>query len=77
VLKESARRADVLPLGERLTDIRACPVSAATSYGWFDLQLGKDSFGPLPSEDQAMLADRDPLPVNPLKDLMGGIMEFE
>ncbi|HEY2444812.1 MAG TPA: hypothetical protein VGI20_03640 [Rhizomicrobium sp.] len=77
VLKEAAKSAEMLPLFERFGRSRGCPITAATSYGWFDLQLGRDSFGPLPSEDEAMLAGNDPPPVSPLKDLLGGIMEFE
>ena len=77
VLKEATQHAEVRALFEKIAAIRPLPITAATSYGWFDLQPGRDSFGPLPSEDQAMLAGNDPPPVNPLKDLMGGIMEFE
>lgn len=77
LLNEAANSAEVQPLLERIASIRPLPVSAATSYGWFNLQLGHDSFGSLPSEDQAMLEDRDPPPVNPLKELMTGILEFE
>jgi len=41
-----------------------------------DLQVGHDSFGRLPSKDREMLAGRDPGRANPLKDLMGGIIDF-
>jgi hypothetical protein len=41
---------------DRIDGIRPLTVDAAASYGWFDLQIGQESFGPLPAEDQAMLA---------------------
>jgi hypothetical protein len=74
VLKEAAVTTEVRLLLERIIAIRPLPITAATSYGWFDLQLGQDTFGPLPSEDEAMLAGNDRPPVNPLEDLEGEIM---
>ena len=41
---------------DRIGGIRPLTVDAAAGYGWFDLQIGQESFGPLPAEDQAMLA---------------------
>ena len=76
-LKDAAQGAEVKALFDELSKVRSLPVSAATAYGWFDLQIGVPSFGPLPSEDQAMLADLNPGPTNPLKDLMGGVIEIE
>lgn len=75
VLKEAAVTTEVRRLLEQITAIRPLPINAATSYGWFDLQLGQDSFGLLPSEDEAMLAGNDPPPVNALEDLMGEAVE--
>lgn len=75
VLKEAAVTTEVRLLLKRIIAIRPLPIAAATSYGWFDLQLGQDSFGPLPSEDEATLAGNDPPPVDPLEDVMGEIME--
>ena len=76
-LKQAARDADVRKLLDKINAIRPLPIEASTSYGWFDLQVDKDSFGRLPSEDREMLAGRDPGPPNPLKDLMGGIIDFD
>jgi hypothetical protein len=71
-LKAAARTAGVQQLLQQINTIRPLSIDAATSYGWFDLQVGQDSFGPLPDEDQAMLAGNDPVPGNPLLDLIGG-----
>jgi hypothetical protein len=35
--------------------VAALTVDAAAGYGWFDLQISRESFGPLPVQDQAML----------------------
>jgi|SRR5262245_16073166 len=71
-LKNAAQSAQLRPLLQRINAIRPLPVEAATSNGWFDLQIGADSFGPLPGEDQAMLAGQDPAPADPLLALVGG-----
>ena len=55
-MKESAQSAAVQPLLLRINAIRPLTVDAATSNGWFDLQIARDSFGPLPAEDQALLS---------------------
>jgi hypothetical protein len=72
VLKEAARAPVVQQLFVRINAIRPLPIEAATAFGWFDLQIGRDTFGSLPNEDQAMLADCDPAPSNPMLDLIGG-----
>src|SRR5262245_13184814 len=71
-LKAAARTVEVQQLLQKINAIRPLAIDAATSYGWFDLQVGQDSFGRLPDEDQAMLGGNDPLPGNPLLDLIGG-----
>src|SRR5262245_61902377 len=71
-LKAAARSAEIQRLLQQINAIRPLSIDAATSYGWFDLQVGQDSFGRLPDEDQAMLAGNDPVPGNPLLDLIGG-----
>ena len=55
LLKQAMGSPEVRPLVNRLAGIRPLSVDAAASYGWFDLQIGQESFGPLPAEDQAML----------------------
>ena len=71
-LKDAAQSAEVQPLWGRIDAIRPLPIGAATANGWFDLQIGRDSFGPLPDEDQAMLAGDDPVGADPLLALAGG-----
>jgi hypothetical protein len=56
LLKQAVGAPQVRPLLDRIDGIRPLTVDAAASYGWFDLQIGQESFGPLPAEDQAMLA---------------------
>jgi hypothetical protein len=77
LLKEAANNAEVHQLLQTIKTIRPLAVDAATAQGWLDLQVGQDSFGRLPSADQAMLADLDPGPINPLADLTAGVMEIE
>jgi hypothetical protein len=55
LLKQAVVAPQVRPLLERIAGIRPLTVDAAAGYGWFDLQIGQESFGPLPAEDQAML----------------------
>ena len=71
-LKEAVQSTALQPLLLRINAIRPLTVDAATSNGWFDLQIANDSFGPLPAEDQALLAGEDPVPTDPLLDLIGG-----
>jgi hypothetical protein len=71
-LKDAARSPEVQSLLRQINAIRPLPINAATSFGWFDLQVGQDSFGPLPQEDQAMLAGQDPVRTDPLLALLPG-----
>ena len=77
LLKQATETPEVKKLLARANGIHPLPVQAATAYGWFDLNLGKPSFGRLPREDRAMLDGNDPPLANPLKDLMGGVVEFD
>ena len=54
-LKQAAASPAVAPLLDRISRTHPLTMEAAAGYGWFDLQLGRDSFGPLPVQDQAML----------------------
>jgi hypothetical protein len=71
-LKEAVRSPDVQPLFQEISSIRPLLIDAATGYGWFDLQVGQDSFGRLPAEDQAMSEDREPTPHELLMNLVPG-----
>src|SRR5215831_16007055 len=71
-LKDAAQAPDVQPLFQQVNAIRPLPISGATAYGWFDLQVGAPSFGPLCAEDQALLAGKDPVRRDPLLDLLPG-----
>ena len=55
LLKQAVGSPEVRPLLDRIGGIRPLAVDGAAGYGWFDLQIGQDSFGPLPAKDQAML----------------------
>jgi hypothetical protein len=72
LLKQAARSPELRPLRERIDGIRPLTVDAAAGYGWFDLQIGQGSFGPLPAEDQATLAHHTASPAEVLLDLAGG-----
>jgi hypothetical protein len=69
-LKDAAHSAEVQPLFRQIEAIRPLPVNVATCNGWFDLQIGRSSFGVLPSEDQALLAGEEPIRVDPLLALL-------
>jgi hypothetical protein len=69
-LKDAAHAAEMQPLFRQVAAIRPLPVNVATSNGWFDLQIGQDSFGALPGEDQALLAGEEPIRVDPLLALL-------
>jgi len=71
-LKDAAHSAEVQPLFRQINAIRPLPINVATSYGWFDLQVGQNSFGTLPSEDQALLAGDEPARTDPLLALLPG-----
>src|SRR5262245_48105421 len=71
-LKDAAHGADVQAFFRQIEAVRPLPVRAATANGWFDLQVGEYAFGPLPAEDQAMLAGEEPVPADPLVALAGG-----
>jgi hypothetical protein len=73
VLKQAAMSTDVLALMQEINRIRPLRVDASTAFGWFDLQIGVDSFGTLPEEDQAMLAGLEPVQAPPLADLTEGM----
>ena len=72
LLKQGAVSPDVRPLLDRISRIRPLMVRAAAGFGWFDLQIGKDSFGPLPAEDQATLEGRSASPAEVMMELAGG-----
>ncbi len=55
LFKQATAAPKVRPLLDRIGDIRPLAVDAAAACGWFDLQIGQESFGPLPAEDEAML----------------------
>jgi hypothetical protein len=71
-LKDVAHSAEVQPLFRQINAIRPLPINVATSYGWFDLQVGQNAFGTLPSEDQALLAGEEPVRTDPLLALLPG-----
>lgn len=73
VLKEAAGDAEVQRLLRDINAIRELFINASTAYGWFDPQIGEDSFGELPSEDMEMLTGLDPTPAHPLAHLTAGL----
>ncbi len=77
LLKQAAASLQVRPMLERINAIRPLTVDAAAGYGWFDLRIGEDLFGPLPAEDQATLQGRDASPGEVLLDLAGGDERME
>src|SRR5262249_24574844 len=72
LLKEAAASPEVRPLLGYIGAICPLIVKAAAGYGWFDLQIGQESFGRLPAEDQATLQGREASPHEVLMELAGG-----
>lgn len=77
LLKQAALAPEIRELLRAVTAIRPLPIRAATAFGWFDLQLGQDAFGALPTEDQQMLLGLDPPPADPPQDLLSGVIELD
>jgi len=77
LLKEAATTPEVRPLLEQIGAIRPLTVEAAAGYGWFDLQIGQATFGPLPAEDRATLEGRQASPGEVLLELAGGEERME
>src|SRR6058998_3512262 len=50
-------------------------IQAATGNGCFDLQLTQQSFGPLPTNDERILAGKERIPDDPLADLPAGVID--
>ncbi len=71
-LKDAVHAAEVLPLFELINAIRPLHVDASGVFGWFDLQIGQDSFGRFAGDDQALLAGTEPNPADRLRDLLPG-----
>jgi hypothetical protein len=76
-LKEAAASPEVRPLLDRISSIRPLTVEAAAGYGWFDLQIGQQSFGPLPADDRATLEHREASSAEVLLELAGGDERME
>ena len=72
LLKQAAAAPEVQPLLAYLNAVRQLRIDAASGYGWFDLQIGQESFGALPAEDQATLEGRKATPAEVLTQLAGG-----
>jgi hypothetical protein len=72
LLKQAVASPEARALLDRINGIRPLTVDAAAGYGWFDLQIGEESFGELPAEDQATLANREASPADALLELAGG-----
>ena len=77
LLKEAAASPEVQPLLAYIGAIHPMTVEAAAGYGWFDLQIGKTTFGPLPAEDRATLESRQATPAEVLLELSGGAERME
>jgi hypothetical protein len=72
MLKEAAASPEVHPLLAYIGAVHPLTVRAAAGYGWFDLQIGQESFGRLPAEDQATLESRKASPAEVMMELAGG-----
>jgi hypothetical protein len=70
-LKAALRDGEVWPLYER---INRPPISLATNNGWFELQAEQEKFGPLPYQDQELLAGMEPTKVDPMEALSIGVL---
>jgi len=77
LVKEAIRDPQTWPLFEKMHASRAITVQAATANGWFELRPGQEGFGPLPANDQRLLAGKARTPDDPLKDLTSGVLDVE
>ena len=76
LFKTALQDARIAPLFQLLCDHDAFRVDAATANGFFDLQPGKAGFGPLPEDDQRLLAGEKPEGDDPLVELTRGVIDF-
>src|SRR5262249_6012188 len=58
LLKAAVAAPEVQPLLAYIDAVHPLMVEAAAGFGWFDLQIGKATFGPLSAEDRATLEGR-------------------
>lgn len=65
----------MLSLFQKINASYPLKIQAATGNGWFDLQLTQQSFGPLPANDQRILAGKERIPDDPLADLPAGVID--
>jgi hypothetical protein len=74
-LKRALEGGAVWPLFEKIVDSAPLAIRAGTSNGWIDLRPGQEGFGPLPTNDERLLAGKDSLPEDPMEDLAGGVID--
>jgi len=77
LLKAAAAAPEVQPLIAYIGALLPLIVKGAAGYGWFDLQIGKATFGPLPAEDRATLEGRQATPAEVMLELAGGEERME
>ena len=72
LLKDQLNNPQLESLREKLEEVRPLVAHAATAFGWFDMQIGTPSFGPLSVNDQLALDGESTVRENPLMDLLPG-----
>jgi hypothetical protein len=77
LLKQAVAAPELQPLLAYIDAIHPLTVEAAAGFGWFDLQLGKPTFGSLPAEDRATLEGRKASPEEIMLELAGGDERME
>jgi hypothetical protein len=73
-LKSALRAEEVWPLYKQINSSQLLPIRVATVNGWFDLLPEKDGFGPLPLEDQELLAGMEARLPDPMANLTAGVL---
>ena len=77
LLKAALAAPEVQPLLAYIGAIHPLIVEAAAGFGWFDLQIGQATFGPLSAEDRATLEGRKASPSEIMQELAGGDEQME
>jgi len=75
-LKKALKDRAAWPLFEQIRASGPLGIRVATSNGWIDFRADQEGLGPLPENDQLLLAGKETIPDDLLQDLGGGVLDI-
>jgi hypothetical protein len=75
-LKKALKDRAAWPLFEKIRASGPLGIRVATSNGWIDFRADQEGLGPLPENDQLLLAGKETIPDDLLQDLAGGVLDI-